>query len=60
MQWQWTIIIGSLVFGLVVVIGANLWALQDGSRGDRAQRQRIEEELRELLLSGSQEPRSGS
>jgi hypothetical protein len=59
MQWQLMIGIGCIVFALVVIIGANMWALQDGSRRDRAQRQRLERELQHLLLLESRKPPSG-
>jgi hypothetical protein len=42
MQWELMIGVSALAFALVVIIGANMWALQDGSRRDRAQRQRLE------------------
>jgi hypothetical protein len=60
MQWELMISVSALVFALVVIIGANMWALQDGSRRDRAQRQRLESELQDLLLPESRKSRSGS
>jgi hypothetical protein len=32
MDWSLTFIVGSLIFGLAVIIGANVWAI----KGDRA------------------------
>jgi hypothetical protein len=30
MDWSWIFIIGSLVFDLAFIVGANIWALRDG------------------------------
>jgi hypothetical protein len=49
MNWEWTVIIGSLVFALVVMVGANIWALRDGSAQELRQRAALDKEIEDLL-----------
>jgi hypothetical protein len=52
MNGEWAFIIGSLVAALAVVVGANTWALQDGSPAERRQRQAFEKEIDDLFAEG--------
>ncbi len=57
---EWAFIIGSLVSALVVIIGANAWALSDGTGREVGRRRAVDEELHHLLAAGTPEPRAGS
>ena len=52
MNGEWAFIIGSLVVVLAVVVGANTWALRDGSPTERRQRRAFEKEIDDLLAEG--------
>src|SRR3954451_14273017 len=52
MNGEWPFIIGSLVVALAVVVGANTWALRDGSPTERRQRQAFEKGIDDLLAEG--------
>jgi glucose uptake protein GlcU len=57
MDWEWIFIIGSLAFALAVIVGANMWALRDGSPAELRQRRALEKGIADLLSSESKKLR---
>jgi hypothetical protein len=49
-NWEMLFIIGSLIFAVVVIVGANIWALRDAPvRGLEVSLEPLSKEIRELL-----------